>query len=107
MASAVALTAVLADEQSPCGERSVKEDTDKGPPRQADAEGDDEDGNDGRGGQELCEVGPFSGGKGRPEPFDDRILEPVGRTAVRNGCSQERGCVQAYQRNDPKPGPRH
>ena len=47
---------VLANEQSPCGERSVENHTNECPPRQADAEEDDEDGNDGRGGQEFSEA---------------------------------------------------
>ena len=98
---------VLAKEQSPCGERSVKDDTNKCPPRQADAEGDDEDGNDGRGRQEFSEIGPASNGRRRPEQSDNGILEPVRRTAMGNGRSQNRCCVQTHQRDDPKPGPRH
>lgn len=101
------LDRVFANEQSPCGERSVKNDTNKCPPRQADAEGDDEDGNDGRGGQEFSEVGPASDGRRRSEPSDSGILEPERRTAMRNGRSQNRGCVETHQRDDPKPGPRH
>jgi hypothetical protein len=26
---------------------------------------------------------------------------------MRNGRSQNRGCVETHQRDDPKPGPRH
>jgi len=100
------LDQVVADEQSPCSERSVKGDTNKCPPRQADAEGDDEDGNDGRGGQELSEVGPAPDGRMRPKQLESGILEPVRGTAMRNGRSQKRGCVQTRQRDDPKPGPR-
>jgi hypothetical protein len=98
---------VLADEQPRCGERSVKDDTNECPLRQAGAEGDDEDGNDDRRGQEPSEVGPASDGKRRPEPFEGGILEAVRRTAMRNGQSQNRGRIETYQRDAPKPGPRH
>ena len=101
------LDPVLADEQSQSGEHSVKDDTNKRPPHQPDAQGNDEDGNDGRGGQEFGEVGPASDGRRRPEPLDDGILEPVRRTTMRNGRGQNRGCVQTYHRDDPKPGSRH
>ena len=101
------LDPVLADEQRQSGEHSIKKDTNERPPHQADAEGDDEDGNDGRGGQEFSEGRLGLRGGRRPEPIDGGILEPVRRMAVRNGRGQDRGCVKTHHRYNPKPGPRH
>ncbi len=98
---------VIVNDQSSCGERSVNSDSKKYSPGQPEGKADDEDGHNGRDGEEFGEIGPGSPGRRRPEPIESRVLESVRRAAMRHGQGQNRGCEQARQRRDPKPGPWH